>query len=266
MAHKGAAQRSNHGSRAYGAGVFIGGSAGGIEALAELLSRLSPDLAAPVLVVLHVGTSGMSVLPAILDRVGSMHAFTPANGEALETGVIYVAPRGRHMLGGRACAAERGTDRARPATRDRSAVSQRGPDIWRPGDRRDRLGDARRRHRGAGRDPRARWLGTCSAACRGCFPEHAGERHRQCRRRLRAAGCRPGGAHRGARKLSDHPRRRAGPGAGTGARSLSLRGGRTRPARDAYRHNVPGVRRSFVGGAGAASDDVPLPLRARLLG
>jgi two-component system chemotaxis response regulator CheB len=78
--------------------VFIGGSAGGIEALAELLSRLSPDLAAPVLVVLHVGTSGMSVLPAILDRVGSMHAFTPADGETLENGAIYVAPRGRHML------------------------------------------------------------------------------------------------------------------------------------------------------------------------
>jgi two-component system chemotaxis response regulator CheB len=82
----------------HGAGVFIGGSAGGIEALAELLSHLSPSLAAPVLVVLHVGTSGMSVLPAILDRVGSMHALTPANGETLESGVIYVAPRGRHML------------------------------------------------------------------------------------------------------------------------------------------------------------------------
>jgi two-component system, chemotaxis family, protein-glutamate methylesterase/glutaminase len=98
MARRQPEQGSNHGSWAHGAGVFIGGSAGGIEALAELLSRLSPDLAAPVLVVLHVGTSGMSVLPAILDRVGSMHACTPANAGALENGVIYVAPRGRHML------------------------------------------------------------------------------------------------------------------------------------------------------------------------
>src|SRR5262249_23138885 len=90
--------RASGSSPTHRAGVFIGGSAGGIEALAELLSNLSPSLAAPVLVVLHVGTSGMSVLPAILDRVGSMHACTPANGEALENGVIYVAPRGRHMV------------------------------------------------------------------------------------------------------------------------------------------------------------------------
>jgi chemotaxis response regulator CheB len=86
------------GTAAPGTAVFIGGSAGGIEALAELLSRLSPDLAAPVLVVLHVGASGTSLLPAILDRVGSMHALTPADGETLRDGVIYVAPRGRHML------------------------------------------------------------------------------------------------------------------------------------------------------------------------
>jgi two-component system, chemotaxis family, protein-glutamate methylesterase/glutaminase len=98
MARAASAQRSTNGSRTHGAGVFIGGSAGGIEALAELLSRLSPDLAAPVLVVLHVGTTGMSVLPSILDRVGSLNAHTPANGEALEHGVVYVAPRGRHML------------------------------------------------------------------------------------------------------------------------------------------------------------------------
>lgn len=87
-----------HGTAAPGTAVFIGGSAGGIEVLAELLSRLSSDLAAPVLVVLHVGASGMSLLPAILDRVGSMHALTPADGETLRNGVIYVAPRGRHML------------------------------------------------------------------------------------------------------------------------------------------------------------------------
>ncbi len=98
MARQAPARGDADGARAPGAAVFIGGSAGGIEALAELLSRLSPDLAAPVLVVLHVGASGMSLLPAILDRVGSMQALAPADGETLRNGVIYVAPRGRHML------------------------------------------------------------------------------------------------------------------------------------------------------------------------
>lgn len=98
MAGPARAQPADSGARAHGAGVFIGGSAGGIEALLEVLSRLTPDLPAPVLVVLHVGGSGMSVLPAILDRVGSLHALAPADGEALQNGVVYVAPRDRHML------------------------------------------------------------------------------------------------------------------------------------------------------------------------
>jgi two-component system chemotaxis response regulator CheB len=78
--------------------IFIGGSAGAIEALAELLAWLPQDLGAPVLVVLHVGRNGGSVLPAILDRVGTLHAVTPVDGESLEDGLVYVAPRGKHML------------------------------------------------------------------------------------------------------------------------------------------------------------------------
>jgi len=98
VASKAPSEESADGPRLRGAGVFIGGSAGGIEVLAELLSRFSPGLAAPVLVVLHVGKSGTSVLPDILDRVGSMHVVTPAHGEKLVDGRVYVAPRGRHML------------------------------------------------------------------------------------------------------------------------------------------------------------------------
>ena len=86
------------GSGAGGITVFIGGSAGAIEALAELLRRLPGELAAPVMVVLHVGRSGASLLPAILDRVGELHAVSPTDGESLADGVVYVAPRGKHML------------------------------------------------------------------------------------------------------------------------------------------------------------------------
>lgn len=78
--------------------MFIGGSAGAIEALAELLAALPEGLPAPVLVVLHVGRSGASVLPSILDRVGALRAITPADDEELADGIVYVAPRGQHML------------------------------------------------------------------------------------------------------------------------------------------------------------------------
>ncbi len=78
--------------------IFIGGSAGAIEALAELLAGLPGDLPAPLLIVLHVGRNGAGMLPAILDRVGALHAINPIDGESLADGVVYVAPRGRHML------------------------------------------------------------------------------------------------------------------------------------------------------------------------
>ena len=78
--------------------VFIGGSAGAIEAVAELLAGLPGELAAPLLVVLHLGRGGGSVLPSILDRVGTLHAITPVDREELVDGLVYVAPRGKHML------------------------------------------------------------------------------------------------------------------------------------------------------------------------
>lgn len=78
--------------------MFLGGSAGGLEALAELLARLPIGLAAPVLVVLHLGRAGKSVLPTILDRAGELHAVTPLDGESLVNGVVYVAPPDRQML------------------------------------------------------------------------------------------------------------------------------------------------------------------------
>jgi two-component system chemotaxis response regulator CheB len=85
-------------SSADGFTVFLGGSAGAIEAIAELLAKLPAGLQAPLLVALHVGRSGASVLPSMLDRVGTLHAITPVDGEALADGVVYVAPRGKHMV------------------------------------------------------------------------------------------------------------------------------------------------------------------------
>ena len=78
--------------------VCIGASAGGIETTAELIARLPEDFPAPLLVAVHVGRGGSEVLPLIFDRVGKLHAVTPADGETLLDGTIYVAPRGRHLL------------------------------------------------------------------------------------------------------------------------------------------------------------------------
>ena len=78
--------------------VAIGGSAGGIEALVELVGGLPADLPACVLVTVHIGEQARSSLPQILTRSGPMPARHPRHGEPLRPGHIYVAPPGSHLL------------------------------------------------------------------------------------------------------------------------------------------------------------------------
>lgn len=80
--------------------VAIGGSAGGIEALVQLVASLPADLPAPVLVTVHVGNRARSSLPEILSRAGLLDASHARHGEPLRPGRIYVAPPDVHLLVG----------------------------------------------------------------------------------------------------------------------------------------------------------------------
>ncbi|TMB31633.1 MAG: chemotaxis protein CheB [Deltaproteobacteria bacterium] len=76
----------------------IGASAGGVEALSQLVSHLPHDLAAAVLVVLHIPQDRPSVLPRILSAAGALPATHAKGGERAVHGHLYVAPPGRHLL------------------------------------------------------------------------------------------------------------------------------------------------------------------------
>jgi two-component system chemotaxis response regulator CheB len=78
--------------------IVIGASAGGVEALTRLVSRLPADLPAAVFVVIHFPSSGVSVLPNILSRAGQLPAEHVVDGEPIRHGRIYVAPPDYHML------------------------------------------------------------------------------------------------------------------------------------------------------------------------
>jgi two-component system chemotaxis response regulator CheB len=78
--------------------IVVGASAGGVEALRDLVQRLPSDLPAAVLVVLHVAPDHNSVLPRILSGAGPLPAEHAKNGESLEPGRIYVAPPDRHLV------------------------------------------------------------------------------------------------------------------------------------------------------------------------
>ncbi|MBV9314382.1 MAG: chemotaxis protein CheB [Pseudonocardia sp.] len=78
--------------------IAIGASAGGVEALRALVAGLPPDLAAAVLVVLHIPPRAPSALAHILDRAGPLRAHSARHGVRLLPGMIYVAPADHHLL------------------------------------------------------------------------------------------------------------------------------------------------------------------------
>lgn len=86
------------GSQPRSMAVFVGASAGGVETIAELLSYLPVGFPAPVLVVLHITARGKDLLASILDRAGPLPAVTAVEGQTIKPGVVYVAPRDRHVL------------------------------------------------------------------------------------------------------------------------------------------------------------------------
>jgi two-component system, chemotaxis family, protein-glutamate methylesterase/glutaminase len=78
--------------------VVIGASAGGLQALQQILSAMPRDVEAALLVVLHTADHAGSMLPHILERRGNLPVSHPCDGEPIVRGRVYIAPPGFHMI------------------------------------------------------------------------------------------------------------------------------------------------------------------------
>lgn len=77
--------------------IVIGASAGGSQAVTELLSRLPGDLPAFIGVVIHRGAKAPADWSTTLGRRTKLRVIEPAAGASLTPGTVYIAPSNRHM-------------------------------------------------------------------------------------------------------------------------------------------------------------------------
>lgn len=78
--------------------VALASSAGGIRALGELLAALPADLPVPVLLVQHLDRTRQTTIAEVLDRRTEMVVKLAEHKEAVEPGVVYIAPPDHHLL------------------------------------------------------------------------------------------------------------------------------------------------------------------------
>jgi two-component system, chemotaxis family, protein-glutamate methylesterase/glutaminase len=77
--------------------VVVGGSAGGLEALQQLVSGLPKDFPAALFVVLHSAPDLPTYIAEILSRSTALPVSLAVHGEAVKAGKILVAPPDNHM-------------------------------------------------------------------------------------------------------------------------------------------------------------------------
>ncbi len=78
--------------------IVIGASAGGMEALKQLVAQLPSDFPCAIFIVWHVAPQYPSILPQILARVCALPVAHAIDKEAIQLGRIYVAPPSHHLL------------------------------------------------------------------------------------------------------------------------------------------------------------------------
>lgn len=78
--------------------LIIGGSAGSLEVLLNVLPDLDTDLSFPIIVVVHRKQGSDSLLPSLLSGKTEMEVKEADEKEEIRPGVIYIAPSDYHLL------------------------------------------------------------------------------------------------------------------------------------------------------------------------
>ena len=80
--------------------VAIAASAGGLQALSEVLTGLPADFPVPIAIVQHLDRDHRSMMAEILDKRSPLSITQAIQGDRLRPGHVYLAPPNRHLVAG----------------------------------------------------------------------------------------------------------------------------------------------------------------------
>ncbi|NEO31665.1 MAG: chemotaxis protein CheB [Symploca sp. SIO3C6] len=78
--------------------VAIASSAGGLQALTEVVSNLPAEFPAALVIVQHLDPRHRSLMAEILSRRTPLQVKQAQEGDCLSPGMVYIAPPNRHLL------------------------------------------------------------------------------------------------------------------------------------------------------------------------
>lgn len=78
--------------------VALAASAGGLNALTQLLAALPTDFPAAIVVVQHLDPRHRSLMADIVSRRTPLRVKQASQGDRLQPGTVYIAPPNRHLL------------------------------------------------------------------------------------------------------------------------------------------------------------------------
>ncbi len=78
--------------------VVVGASAGGIDALRQIIAGLSTASNLTLLVAIHRGPATPGVLPQVIERAGALPASYAVDGEPLRPGHVFLASPDHHLV------------------------------------------------------------------------------------------------------------------------------------------------------------------------
>lgn len=78
--------------------IVIGGSAGSLQVIMEMIKNLDDNLGFPIVLVVHRKAQSTSILPTLLQQFTTMRVLEVEDKTEIENGKIYIVPADYHML------------------------------------------------------------------------------------------------------------------------------------------------------------------------